>query len=65
MKIGDAFVVAAIEVVDRRYAQLHGGIANRIEYGPRDSRCFDAKPALGPVVLARAQKMILDALEQR
>src|SRR5882757_2063957 len=61
VKIGDTFVIAAIEVLDGRNAELNGGIAHGIEYPPGDARRFDVKPAADSVVLAFAQEMILHA----
>src|SRR3984957_14170011 len=65
VKIRDAFVVAAIEVIDGRYTQLHRGIPHRVEYSPGDARRLHTKFTADSVVLAFAQEMILHASESR
>src|SRR4029077_15102176 len=65
VEITGAFVVAAIEIVDRRDAVLLRRLAKRVEQFPLHARRLDAPFAADAMVLAFAEKMIGLLLEQR
>src|SRR5437660_2117375 len=65
VEIGAAFVVAAVEVLDRRNADLRGRGAHRVGEVPAYARRLDAPFAARRVTRAVAQEMILVALEER
>src|SRR5262249_41989443 len=65
VKIRAAFVIAAVEVLDRRDADLRGRGANRVGEVPADARRLDAPFAARRVARTLAEEMILVALEER
>ncbi len=65
VEIAGAFVVAGVEVVDRRDAVLRRRLAPDVDDVPAQAREFDAPFAADAVVLAGAEEAVLVLLEKR
>src|SRR5216684_613968 len=65
MEIADTFVIAGVEV--RNFADSHffRGVADRVENGPGQSWSLDPPAAACAMMLAFAEKMILQPPERR
>ena len=64
VEIADALIVAGVEIGDAPDTHLFGGVADRVEDRPGQPRRLDPPAAAGAVVLALAQKMILQPAER-
>ena len=65
VEIADAFIVAGVEIRNLANSHFLRGVADRVEDGPGQSRRLDPPAAAGAVVLALAEKMILQPPERR
>ncbi|MFK4508920.1 hypothetical protein ABIF81_004098 [Bradyrhizobium daqingense] len=65
VEVAGALVVTGVEIRDALDAHLLGGVADGVENGPRQPRRFDAPAAPSAVMLAGAEEVVFELLEQR
>ena len=65
VEVADAFIIAGVEIGNAADAHLFGGVADRVENIPGQPRRLDPPAAAGAVVLALAEKVILEPAERR